>query len=253
MRHKLSLLLLILSTLSCQWQQSKIYQVQKYDASLIVIDSLIKPDSLVTAYITPFRDSVTAHMNQSVGRSESVLAAYVPESPLSNFVSDLILSESILMAKEKGLPTPDISIMNIKGLRTILPQGNITLGNVFQLMPFENAVVFIQLKGGDVQEMFDHMASMKGDGLGGASFTISNGKAVHIKINNEPLENQKTYTIATSDYLANGGDRYYVMTKSKITELGITLRDMILHHIEKLTRENKTIRATEDKRISYEN
>jgi 2',3'-cyclic-nucleotide 2'-phosphodiesterase (5'-nucleotidase family) len=251
MRYTTLLVLVLAVAMSCRTRQAVSYHIGTLEPTLISMDSLIVSDSETDSYISPFRDSVSMMMNRVIGQSDVPLTLGLPESPMSNFITDLILHESRVIAQKKGMPLPDISAVNIKGLRTPLPKGDITVGNIYQLMPFENQVVLLTLKGNEVRELLDHMASMGGDGIAGASFVVDNGKAEKALVDGKPIDDSRTYCIATSDYMANGGDKYYVFLKSKQTNLDITIRQMIMNHIEALTRSGKTVQTTTDKRVSY--
>ena len=252
MKHHFPALLLLMILASCQWHQNRFYQVAALSASVVTLDSLVKSDSLTDAFVLPFRDSVQSKMNREIGWSEVALTVYTPESPMSNFVADLMLTDSRTQAANQQLAIPDFALVNIKGLRTGLPQGRITVSNIFQLMPFENEVVMVQLTGDEVLQLFSHMASMGGDGVGGASFVIRNNVVENPCIGGIAVDTQRSYWVVTSDYLAGGGDRYKMLAHSTAVKLEITLRDMILHHIEALTAANKFIQATTDQRIRHE-
>ena len=94
------------------------------------------------------------------------------------------------------------SIVNNGGLRTSLPKGKITVGDVFELMPFENELVLLSLTGSQVSELADYIASRGGEGVSGISFGMLSGRAEGIKIQNRPLEPDSTYWMVTSDYIA---------------------------------------------------
>ncbi len=251
MRIISNLLLISLLALSCRTPRAITYHVDALVPEMVSMDSSIVADARTDAYISTFRDSVSVKMNRVIGRSDVALTLSVPESPMSNFVADLMLNDSQPMAERLGLPKTDIAVVNIKGLRTQLPAGELTVGNIYQLMPFENEVVLVELSGNEVIELFEHMASMGGDGIAGATFTIRNGKVEDAKVGNVAVEPGKRYCIATSDYMANGGDKYYVFLNSKQMILGVTLRSMILNHIETLTSEGKRVQTVTDGRISY--
>lgn len=252
MKYFLQPFLLLALFTSCQWHQDRIYRVQAMTASVVPLDSVVKPDALAEVFISPFRDSVLVRMAREIGWSEATLVAATPESPLTNFVADLMMVESRAMASAQGLPIPDVAVVNVKGLRSGLPQGRITVANIFQLMPFENEVVLVELTGDAMLQLFRHMAAMGGDGVGGATFVIRDGQVENPLIGGVSVDPSRNYCVATSDYLANGGDRYQVFTKSTSLKLGITLREMILSHVESLTRNNQTIQASNDGRIRNE-
>ncbi len=241
----------ILASLVCC--QPGNYRSADLATQTISVTKGLVPDSLMEAYIAPYRDTLEAQMNRVIGTAEKELLAGFPESPLSNFVADLLLIEA---HKRKGeMPQwqePDIAIVNVKGLRAPIAQGNITVRDIFQLMPFENELVIIELSGQEVTQLFDYMASVDGDGIAGAKFGIWDGKAQHITIQQQQLKNDQTYYVATSDYLANGGDHFEVFKNAKIkTGTGLKLRDLIIEHIEALQANGKVINSSLDNRIYH--
>lgn len=222
--------------------------------SRYTIQSGMAVDSAAERYIRPYRDSVAQQMNRVIGTNAQNLTAYAPESPLSNFVADLMLESSVQIAREKNLQTPHMALVNIRGLRGMLPAGKITVGVIFQLMPFENQMVLVRLSGSQLIDLFRHMATFNGDGISGASFAIQANQTVSRPLVAEHnIDPHKEYWIATSDYLANGGDYYTLLTQSPQIPLNITIREMIIRHIEHLTASGKTIESTTDQRIVYEN
>jgi 5'-nucleotidase/UDP-sugar diphosphatase len=90
---------------------------------------------------------------------------------------------------------------------------------IHEILPFENSVVVLTLKGSDVQYLFDYIATLSG-GKGafpqvseGLSFTINRaeGRCENILINGKPFDQKGTYKIATNSYLAHGGDGYRML------------------------------------------
>lgn len=220
----------------------------------ITIDSTINRSKTTELIIEPYRNSIEKKMNLIIGYSEQDMNKGRPESLLTNLITDMMLAEGIDAAHKRNFTTPDISVINAKGLRSPIKQGAITVSNIFRVMPFENKLIILTLSGQQIVELFTHMAGMGGEGLSGASFGIKNNKPINIKINNKPLNLDKTYTIVTADYLANGGDNYSLLPTIKDrypTE--IKIRNLIIKWIKKLTEEGKHINSTLEKRIYYAN
>jgi len=229
------------------------YQSADHQTQTISISDAIADDATMETYIAPYRDTLEARMNRVIGYSEKELLAGIPESPLSNFVADLLLSEVHPDQKEtSNWKQPDLAIINVKGLRAPIAQGKITVRDIFQLMPFENELVIIELSAQEVAILFDYMASVDGDGMAGAKFDIRDGKAVQISINQQHLKNDQTYYVATSDYLANGGDHFDVFKNAK-TKMGtgLKIRDLIIEHIENLHSQKKVVNSSLDNRIYH--
>ena len=108
-------------------------------------DSLVPGDSVLIAEIAPYKSGMDKTMNEVLNTSDVAMTKDVPEGLLGNFVADLILKKANdYYAPDDGAKV-SICILNNGGLRTPLPKGDITRGKVFELMPFENEMVFIQL------------------------------------------------------------------------------------------------------------
>lgn len=227
---------------------SKDYKLKNATANYLSIDSLVGNDQGVEQYIKPYRDSLMAEMQRPIGSAERELSGGFPEGLLSNFVSDLLLEEC---HNSNNKVKPDICIINVKGLRVPISKGEITVENIYQLMPFENEVIYLTLSKQQVIDLFDFMASVGGDGISGASFGIKNNQAVNIKVGNQALKD-RNYIIATSDYLADGGDHFKIFqSASHRVGTGMKVRDAIILHIENLTAQQRKVNSQLDNRIYY--
>lgn len=226
------------------------YHPQQVQANALLLDDSTGEDSLALNYIAPYKDSLDAQMDQVIGFSAHKMRKGIPESCLTNFIADLILKESQSLADNlpNQIPRADIALINHKGLRTILEEGAITLRNIFQLMPFENEIVLITLNKSQTIDLLNYIASIGGDGTSGVRFTIKNDKAHHITVNDKSLH-KDTYVVATSDYLAKGGDNYFIFKEGITTHTHIKLRDMIIDHIKKLQSNNLKANSQLDNRI----
>ena len=185
-------------------------------------------------------------MSEVIGQAPAELKADAIESPLGNFVADLQRSQATNLL---GRPI-DLGLMTRGGLRYIIPQGNITVGDVFELMPFENELLVLTLSGETVEKLFQFGASKKILALSNATFTIQNDQAANITIGGKPFNKEQTYTLAISDYLANGGDNLVFLKEAIKTEkAGILLRDAIIKHIQQLTAQGKPVEARVEGRV----
>lgn len=131
-----------------------------------------------------------------------------------------------------------------------MPEGIVTVGDVFKISPFENKLVVLELEGKYVTELMQNVASVGGEGISKTvSLKIKDGKVLEAKINGENINPKKTYLVATIDYLAQGNDKMVALAKAKkCHELGITLRDAESEYILK----SRVIDASLDDRIVIE-
>ena len=128
------------------------------------------------------------------------------------FVCDLLLNRS----REVFEQDVDVSLMNhLRGLRAPLNMGPVTLGEVFQVMPFENNVVLLELDGQSLEVVADFVAESANSMLWPVSFQVTETGAENLRLNGKPIEMDKTYILAVSDYMANGGSGFQMLKSKK--------------------------------------
>lgn len=203
-------------------------------------------DSLLAARILPYRDTLQRTMARVLAVSAQPLEKKLPEGPLGNFVADACLAEANLIAREPA----DLAIFNHGGLRRSLPEGNVTLGDVFELMPFDNELVILDLPGPLLREVLDFVATNGGAPVSGVRLVIRAGRAESVFVGKEPLDTNRHYRVLTSDYLANGGDRFsqYARATGR-EELRVKVRDAIVQHLERLGMSRRPLVVATDGRI----
>ena len=144
-----------------------------------------------------------------------------------------------------------LSVMTNGGLRAGLPAGPITLGNVFELMPFENELVVLDAPGPVVQQLFDYAARTK-MAVSGATYSVTfDGLPKDIRIAGQPFDvnQERLWSIATSDYLATGGDNMGFFKPLVGRRTNILLRTAIADRIRALTKAGKPVTGRVDGRV----
>jgi 2',3'-cyclic-nucleotide 2'-phosphodiesterase (5'-nucleotidase family) len=183
-----------------------------------------------------------------------------PEGLLGNFISDLVLQRGIreLAKLDPSLPPVSFCILNNGGLRKPLLKGNITRADIYEVMPFENELVVLELDGTVVTELVEFIAikSAQADArkagvpVSGIRITLTNETLKEVRIGLDILRKDKIYYVITSDYLASGGDNMTFFSKAnKTIPLGIKLRDAILDEVIQLGKNGYPINAQIDGRI----
>lgn len=204
-------------------------------------------DNSYNSYLEPFKQQIDKEMNVVIGKASENMSAEKPESLLSNFNADVYRQSATEYLKYPA----DIAIVNLGGLRTQISQGDMTVRKVFELMPFENELVILWLKGDKLNDLLQDFAAIGGQGVSGLRFEIKNGKAVNITVGGIPLDTEKTYIIATNDYLAAGNDKMPQLAQSEKSEFtGIKVREMLLAYIKAETAKGNVIQSKLDGRIT---
>ena len=185
---------------SCKTAQ---YQIQSRNEQMLSIDASIPTDTVIDNYIAPYRNELQAAMNEVIGYATTELThnRNLPETELSNFFADALL------AIGQGIdPEVSFSMATKDGIRSSVSKGDVTIGSVFSLMPFENLVTILELKGTDVITLGEFIAESNGQPVGNIKMLIKEKKMVEFLINNQPIDPNKTYKMVTYDFIANGGD-----------------------------------------------
>ncbi len=226
------------------------YQKGKVHTKLIPVqgDEKLK-DSTIFKSIQAYKKSLSKKMDVVIVKSEQNMFGGRPESLLTNFVSDFVLEEAPSYLKDKSW-NPHIALMNRGGLRNPISEGDVTVGNVFELMPFDNTLVILKLKANVLRQLCDRIAKRGGEGISGMTMEINDGKAQNILINNKPIDDTKTYNLVTNDYVAKGGDTMSMLNDNVgFLDTGVTVRDAIIAYFKKQNAAGKMLKSALDGRI----
>jgi len=238
------LILFLTVFIACQ-KPIYVTSIDSNNSSLAIAPS--GQDKEIMATIEPYKAQLDEAMNMVIGNSKEELVRAAYQSPLANFVVDLVLIET----QEIYNNTIDMALITNGGLRTSIPKGDVTMGNIYELMPFENEIVVLTLEGETMLNLL-HYAAFKGNAVfSGVAYKVKNGQTADIFIGDKPFDYDKTYTLAVSDYLAGGGDNMYFLKNALSTDqTGLLFRDAIINHIKKLTAEGKQIISETDDRVT---
>ena len=182
----------------------KSVQVENAETSRIAIDGSVDSiaDSAYIAYLAPYKESVEREMAVVIGYTADSLYVASPECPMLNWATEALW----YAAKEVYPGQVDMAVVNKGGMRCEWPAGPITQGNVFELMPFDNKLVVLSMKGEDILALCQLFATYGGQGVAGLRMTAVDGQLADVSVGGKPVDKDAIYTVATSDYLAGGAD-----------------------------------------------
>jgi 2',3'-cyclic-nucleotide 2'-phosphodiesterase (5'-nucleotidase family) len=200
------------------------------NVSLHIKADSLTPDMAMLNYIEPYKLKMDAMMNEVIGKTDVDMEKQQPEGTLNKLMTDACLAYA---TNNAGMPV-DIAFLNYGGIRIPkISAGNITRGKVFELMPFDNQLVWMRISGLALLELLQLSAQSNGWPMSGVRMTIQDGKAQDIYIRDNPIDTALTYSIITSDYLAGGGDKTYMLANPiERVDFGYLLRDAIIDYIK---------------------
>lgn len=199
------------------------------------------------AIILPYKASLDEQMNTVIGSASKRLYKERPESTLGNWITDAIQNQ----VNRLDIEAVDLSVQNYGGIRiSEITPGDITVGKVYELMPFDNMVVVVEMSGRMTQRFFDHMAAGGGWPLSKeASYVLQQDRAKQLRINGKAIESDQTYRIALPDYVANGGNNCDFLMELPRENTGFLVRDLLIKEVIRQTEAGSSIEASIDGRV----
>lgn len=227
------------------------YHLTNRTANRIGVDSVVaSADSSLTRFLLPYRQGLDKTMNEILTHSTARIEKNQPEGPLNDLLTDALLKQA---SQRYGKPL-DCSHLNFGGIRNNLPEGNITTGSIFEVMPFDNQLVVLTLTGTMLQQLLDHFAKDNKLVIGGLRAKIHNGKVQSVTFTNgRTLQPGETYTIAMSDYIADGGDNaMFLKNPVKRETINYLIRDALIDYFREQGKTGQPLKPVSDGRISIE-
>lgn len=226
------------------------YVVRKVEAKKVPMDSVwdAEPDAEAVALLAPYKAEIDSVMYVPLGKAAVTMDRFRPESPLSNLVAD-VLREAATEVQEKPA---DMGLINVGGIRNTLSEGAITTGNIYEILPFENSLCVLTMKGSSMKLLMQNIAARRGEGVSGIKLVINkNGEVLNATIGGQPIEDGRTYTVATVDYLAEGNDGMvaFLQADKRVCPEGATLRSLFRKYVERQTAAGKEISAEIEGRV----
>ncbi len=197
----------------------------------------LPPDPKVTAKLDFYKKKFESVIGIVQGEVRVNLSRdYRNESALGNFVTDVL--------REVG--KADIGLTNAGGLRADLWKGKVTNGNIYDALPFVNSLVICEMTGAQIKEVLEQGFSLErgmiqASGLK-AVYDMAKpigSRLVSLEIGGVKADDSKVYRVATNSFVAQGGDLYETFLKTKQTDMGKLLSEVVMDYI----RDKKAIDA----------
>ena len=239
-------LLLLLIFVSCSKNTNP-----KTNINNIEINPNILSDSAIVKFYLPFKKNLEESlMNKPISYSFDTYRKNDGElnSTLSNMFADATFEMSNERFKEISGNNIDIVLLNNGGIRSIISKGNISEKTAFELMPFENSIVVLELSGKSINKMIDYLRVVKlQHPLKGLEIELNNDYSLNnANIKGKKININKNYYVATTDYLLDGGDKMYFLGETtKTIDINYKMRDVLIDYFKK----NDTIKLATDNRF----
>lgn len=225
------------------------YNVTKITAKTIAIDATVTSVNTIAKTIAPYKEKMIAEINTVLSYAPKDLTRTDGEleSSLGNLLADLTFKRANPIFKKQTGKNIDFSMFNFGGIRAGIPAGNVSNKNAFELMPFENILVVVELSGQKVEALIAYL--IKSNTAHPLSKNIAltiTKKGYELYINNKKFDTNRSYFVLTSDYLQSGGDNMtFFKNPIQRVSLEYKMRDAIVDYFKSVD----TLKSNLDKRF----
>ncbi|AST06131.1 UDP-sugar hydrolase [Anoxybacillus flavithermus] len=217
-----------------------------YKGKLIGVNGFLYRDHATKQEDAAIRSIVDTYKNTTDSTLQQVIATVhvnldgeranvrTKETNLGNLIAD---------AMRQALQT-DVALTNGGGIRASIPQGEVTRNHVLTTLPFANTLVKVSMSGADLKKALEHGVRLYPEQNGGfphvsgIRFTFdatkpAGSRVTSVEVNGQPLDETKTYTVATNDFIAKGGDGYDMFAASNIEfDSGELLSTIVMNYLQ---------------------
>ena len=199
----------------------------------------ISEDPALVNLLQPYVEKVNASLSEVIGRAEGTFShegSRERETALGDLIADAMLWST-------GDLDVDLALQNGGGIRSGLPLGPITKKTIHEILPFDNSVMVLTLKGSELLSLFEHIGKVqKGSGAfpqvsRGVTFTLDSKsrECRNVRIHGRPIDPDRIYKVTTNSYLANGGDGYGIFLEAVDRyDTSRFQRDVLIEYIKSL-------------------
>lgn len=243
-KSKIGLFLLVFTILAgCKTKQ---LHVSKIEGKRLDITKDISPNTDIEAFISPYKNRIERDLDSVLGYAVDTYSKNNGKlnTAIGNLMADIVLSEGkIVFQKRTGNPI-DVVILNHGGIRAEIPKGPVTARTAYNVMPFKNKIVVVGLKGKKINEAITYLAKGKrAHPIAGLKITVDKDyNLIKATINNSPIDVNKIYYFATSDYLYNRGDNMnFFQPNEGVYDLDYKIRNAMIDYFKKTDTINPVI------------
>lgn len=212
----------------------------KIEGQQISINDELETDSVIENLVKPYRE----HINKDL---DSVLAYAVDtylkkdgefNTAIGNLMADIVYEQANPVFESRTKHSIDFVLLNHGGIRAPIHKGDITSRTAYKIMPFDNSIVVVKLPGKNVKDLLTYLSKAKKAHPISNHLQLTLDKNFDIKsatINNNPIDFNTSYFVATNDYLYNGGDRMsFFKPNDSLYLLDYKIRNALIDYFKKV-------------------
>lgn len=245
--------IVILSFSGCKEQNDKTsasLEVSKIEGKQLSVEKSLTEDEEIKTFIAPYKDRIKDEMNKVLSYTPNTLSKFDGEynTAIGNMMADAVLEITNPVFNQRTGNNIDGVLLNHGGIRSSINRGDINTKTAYNIMPFENEAVVVELKGAQILKMFEYLSKSKvAHPVAGMQLILKKNNQIKSGlIQGKKVDPNKSYFIVTNDYLMDGGDHMNFFAKRESeTFLDYKLRNVFIDYFKK----HDTIKPVRDARF----
>jgi 2',3'-cyclic-nucleotide 2'-phosphodiesterase (5'-nucleotidase family) len=152
-------------------------------------------------------------------------------------MADIVLAEASPIFRSRTGEEIDFAVLNHGGIRSIISEGRVSARSAFEVMPFDNSIVVVELSGKSVRDLVAYLIrSDRANPISGLQIILDRDNSLQsVNIGGAPFNEERTYQVATSSYLVEGGDNMgFFKDGLNFTETDYLIRNAMIDYFKKV-------------------
>jgi len=231
----ISAIVIYTTAVSCKKEHH--YKPERIKSNLITVTNSTGENAAITSFITPYKDAIQEEMDHVLAQAPASYSKKDGElnTALGNMMADAVYEmTNPVFEKRTGYPFNAV-LLNHGGIRSALNKGSVTTRTAYELMPFENEVVVVELSGKQMKAMFQYLKKGTAHPFSGMEILLSkDGEIEKALVQGKEVFDNETYFVATNDYLMNGGDNMtFFENPISVLPLDYKIRNVLIDYFKK--------------------
>lgn len=229
------IIITILFFVSCK--QEKQHLVKISGKQIPISDSLSATKEIVD-FVAPYQKRIDQVLDSTLAYAPNAISKTDGEfnTTAGNMMADAVLQLIEPVFKSRTQNNLDFVLLNHGGIRSVISAGKVSSRTAYEIMPFENTIVVVGLKGKSIRDMVKYLiAAKKPHPISGIQIILDKNDSLKaVNIQGKPFDENKIYYVATSNYLVNGGDNMtFFNDEISITETDYLIRNIMIDYFAK--------------------
>lgn len=163
------------------------------------VDAHVQKDSLVLAYLEPFRLELDVYLQRVLTRSEQPITSGRPEGALENLVADIVRYRATAEMRRQI----HVAVVDATHLVEPLPVGHVTVGALYRTYPADHHLVVMELAGTALIELADELAGLQAIAVSGLRYRRSASGARDVLVQSRSISADVHYLVVVDSELAS--------------------------------------------------